>query len=145
MTQILGTVEIVPPPTGADARQRVVFGATVTVREVRTREESRYQIVGVDEVDLGDDRVSLYAPIARVLINARVGERVRFRFPAGEETSGNRRRRLRSRLRVARDVHRAGGIPFEQRVVERNDVRLRVGEHLAQRRQKGRVGRVVGP
>ena len=55
------------------------------MREVRTGETSRYQIVGVDEVDFGDDRVSLYAPIARVLINARVGERTRFRFPAGEE------------------------------------------------------------
>ena len=85
LTQILGTAEVVPPPTGVEARPRVVFGAAVTVREVRTGEESRYQIVGVDEVDFGGDRVSLYAPVARVLINARVGERVRFRFPAGEE------------------------------------------------------------
>ena len=73
------------PPEGAEARNKVVFGATVTVREVRSREESRYQIVGVDEVDSGEDRVSLYAPIARALLNARVGERVPFRFPAGKE------------------------------------------------------------
>ncbi len=85
LEQILQSAEIVPPPAGEDARKEVVFGATVTVREVRTGEESRYQIVGVDEVDIGEDRVSWRAPIARVLIGARRGERVRFRFPAGEE------------------------------------------------------------
>ena len=85
LEQILQSAEVVPPPVGAEALERVVFGATVTVREVRTGEESRYQIVGVDEVDLGGDRVSLRAPIARALINARRGERVRFQFPAGEE------------------------------------------------------------
>ncbi len=85
LEQILESAEVVPTPEQPDARQRVVFGATVTVREIRTGEQSRYQIVGVDEVDLGDDRVSLHAPIARALINTRPGERVRFRFPAGEE------------------------------------------------------------
>lgn len=83
--QILESAEIVPPPDQPEARQRVVFGATVTVREVRSGEESRYRIVGVDELDQGEDHVSLHAPIARALINRRPGERVRFRFPAGEE------------------------------------------------------------
>ena len=81
----LRSAEVVPPPVGDDTKNEVVFGATVTVREVRSGEESQYQIVGVDEVDLGGDRVSLYAPIARALLNARIGDRVRFRFPAGEE------------------------------------------------------------
>ena len=85
LEHILQSVEVVPPPMGREARERVVFGATVTVREVHTGEESRYQIVGVDEVDLSGERVSLHAPIARALINTRRGERVRFRFPAGEE------------------------------------------------------------
>ena len=82
---VLQSAEIVPPPTGEEDRRRVVFGATVTVREVRTGERERYQIVGVDEVDFGDERVSFQAPVARALINRRLGERVRFRFPAGEE------------------------------------------------------------
>ncbi len=82
---ILQSAEIVPPPTGEADRGRVVFGATVTVREVRSGERERYQIVGVDEVDFGDERVSFQAPVARALINRRLGERVRFRFPAGEE------------------------------------------------------------
>ena len=85
LEQTLKSAEVVPPPEQPDARQRVVFGAMVTVREVRTGEDSRYHIVGVDEVDAGEDCVSLYAPIARALIGTRLGERVRFRFPAGEE------------------------------------------------------------
>lgn len=83
--QILRSAEVVAAPAEAEARNKVSFGATVTVREVHSREQFRYQIVGVDELDLGEDRVSLHAPVARALLNARVGERVRFRFPAGEE------------------------------------------------------------
>ena len=82
---ILRLAEIVPPLASVEERKEVIFGATVTVREVRSGEESQYQIVGVDEVDEGEDRVSLYAPIARALLKARVGQRVRFRSPAGEE------------------------------------------------------------
>ena len=82
--QILRSAEVVAMPTG-EARSKVVFGATVTVRAVRSGEESRYQIVGVDELDLGEDRASLHAPIDRALLNTRVGEQVRFRFPSGEE------------------------------------------------------------
>ena len=85
LEQILASAKVVPPPEQPEERRRVVFGAAVTVRAVRTGEVSRYRIVGVDEVGLGEDRVSLHAPIARALINARLGERVRFRFPAGEE------------------------------------------------------------
>ncbi len=47
-------------------------------------EESRYRIVGADEVDLERDWVSWMTPIARALLNARLGEKVRFRFPSGE-------------------------------------------------------------
>jgi transcription elongation factor GreB len=41
--------------------------------------------VGIDETDLDRNWVNWLSPIARALINARLGERVRFRFPAGEE------------------------------------------------------------
>ena len=48
-------------------------------------EESTYRIVGVDEADVDRDWVSWVSPIARALLNARLGQRVRFRFPAGED------------------------------------------------------------
>ena len=59
------------------------FGATVTVHD--GRKESRYRIVGVDETDLARDGVSWFSPLARALMNAKVGDRVRFKVPAGEK------------------------------------------------------------
>jgi transcription elongation factor GreB len=80
LQESLRTAEIVPPPEGqADA---VKFGATVTVHD--GRETARYRIVGVDETDLDRGWVSWLSPIARALLNAKVGDRVRFKAPAGE-------------------------------------------------------------
>jgi transcription elongation factor GreB len=60
------------------------FGATVVVRE-ESGGESTYRIVGVDETDFDRGWVSWLSPIAKALMNARLGERVRFKFPSGEE------------------------------------------------------------
>jgi len=64
--------------------EQVRFGATVTVRE-SDGSESRYRIVGADEADLDRDWVSCFSPLARALLNGRLGERIRFRVPAGEQ------------------------------------------------------------
>ena len=77
----LQSAEVVAPPP--EPHDRVRFGATVTVRD-RSGEESRYRIVGADETDLDRDWVSWMSPIAKALLNARLGERVRFKFPSGE-------------------------------------------------------------
>ena len=79
---ILRSAVIVFPPTNADDVVR--FGSTVTVEE-RTGAESTYRIVGVDETDLDRNWVSWISPIAKALLNARVGQQVRFKFPSGEE------------------------------------------------------------
>lgn len=79
----LRTAVIVPPPATDAERREVRFGATVTVR--RAGGEVSYRIVGVDEIDLDRGWVSYLTPIAKALIGARLGERVRFRFPSGEE------------------------------------------------------------
>ncbi len=76
----LRTAVVMPAP---EDRQEVRFGATVTVR--RGGREITYRIVGVDETDLDQNWVSYLSPIARALLNAHLGERVRFRFPSGEE------------------------------------------------------------
>lgn len=77
----LQTAEVVPPPPPAE-RDRVRFGATVTVRD-RHGEESSYRIVGVDEADPAQGAVSYLSPIAQALLNAHLGQRVPFRFPKG--------------------------------------------------------------
>ena len=82
LQQCLLTAVVVPPPVPPGNQVR--FGATVTVRDGRGA-ESRYRIVGADETDVDRDWVSWLSPIAKALLNAPLGGRVRFRFPAGEE------------------------------------------------------------
>ena len=82
LQQSLDSAEIVPPP--APPHDQVRFGATVTVRD-RSGNKSCYRIVGIDETDIDRDWVSWLSPIARALLGARLGQRVRFHIPTGEE------------------------------------------------------------
>jgi transcription elongation factor GreB len=80
----LRSAVVTPPPTTPEDRRQVSFGASVTVR--RKDGEISYRIVGVDEADPDRGWVSWPSPIARALLQARLGERVSFKFPSGEET-----------------------------------------------------------
>lgn len=64
---------------------QVRFGATVRVRD-EAGGETRYRIVGVYEMDLDRDWVSQVSPIARALLNRRVGDAVKLKTPGGERT-----------------------------------------------------------
>jgi transcription elongation factor GreB len=78
----LQSAEIVSPPSDTNV---VRFGASVTVR-ASDKTETTYRIVGVDETDVENNRVSWMSPIAKALLNRRRGEQIRFKFPSGEET-----------------------------------------------------------
>lgn len=80
LEESLRSAEIISPPEDSVVR----FGASVTVRRTDGEEDS-YRIVGVDEIDLERSWVSWASPIARALMNARLGDKVRFKFPSGEE------------------------------------------------------------
>ncbi len=82
MEESLQSAEVVDPPI--EKSDVVRFGATVAVRRA-DGEEDDYRIVGVDEIDLERSWVSWLSPIAKALLNGRTGERVRFKFPSGEE------------------------------------------------------------
>ena len=71
----LQTAVVVPPPASRDGAVR--FGATVTVRD--SAGEISYRIVGVDEADPDRNWISWVAPVAKVLLTGRVGQRLRFR------------------------------------------------------------------
>jgi transcription elongation factor GreA len=62
---------------------QVMFGATVTVVDEDTEEESRYQIVGEHEADVKAGKVSVASPIARSLISKEVGDVVEVNTPGG--------------------------------------------------------------
>jgi transcription elongation factor GreA len=62
---------------------QIVFGATVTLINSETEEEVRYQIVGQDEADLKQNKISISSPIARALIGKRLDSEVEVKAPAG--------------------------------------------------------------
>ena len=59
----LSSAQIIDPST-LDAEGRVVFGATVKLDDMESGKEVQYQIVGVDEADLKESKVSITSPIA---------------------------------------------------------------------------------
>jgi transcription elongation factor GreA len=61
----------------------VKFGATLTLTNLDTEEEVRYQIVGADEANIDKGLLSISAPLARALIGKSVGDEVTVQLPAG--------------------------------------------------------------
>lgn len=61
------------------------FGAHVKLIDEDTEEESTYQIVGVDESDIKEGRLSVSAPLARSLIGKKVGASVEVVTPGGSK------------------------------------------------------------
>ena len=62
---------------------QVKFGATVTVVDEDTEEESRYQIVGEHEADVKAGRISVTSPLSRSMIGKEVGDVVEVNTPGG--------------------------------------------------------------
>lgn len=65
---------------------RVKFGATLTLLNLDTEEEVRYQIVGTDEADIDKGLLSISAPLARSMIGKSPGDEVTVKLPAGART-----------------------------------------------------------
>ena len=79
----LEIAEVVDPVRQAHL-DRVFFGATVTYANAAGKERT-ISIVGVDEVDADNGRVSWISPIARALMKAQEGDVVELRTPHGVE------------------------------------------------------------
>jgi transcription elongation factor GreA len=62
---------------------KVIFGATVTILNLDTDEEVTYRIVGDDEADIKNFRISVNSPIARGLIGKEEEDVVTINTPAG--------------------------------------------------------------
>lgn len=65
-------------------QDEVQFGATVTLYKEQEKCESTYQIVGVDEANVAQNKVSFLSPLARVLQNKKAGETITLKTPKGE-------------------------------------------------------------
>ena len=70
-------------PAHLDADGRCVFGATVELEEVDSRATVTYQIVGDDEADIKNNKISISSPIARALIGKYSGDVAEVKAPGG--------------------------------------------------------------
>ncbi len=63
----------------------ITFGATVDLLDLDSDEKVTYQIVGEDEADVKQGRISIFSPLARSLIGKKKSDVVEFRSPKGEK------------------------------------------------------------
>ncbi len=73
-------------PVALNAGSKVVFGAHVTLYDVDTEAETRYQIVGELEADLARGQISIGSPVAKALLGKHEGDEISVMVPAGEKT-----------------------------------------------------------
>jgi transcription elongation factor GreA len=64
----------------------IKFGATVTLADEETDAEQTFRIVGEDEADIKDGRLSVTSPLARALIGKGQGDSVEVSTPRGPKS-----------------------------------------------------------
>ena len=78
----LSNAQVIDPKTLPNDG-RCVFGSTVKMEDLDTESEVSYQIVGEDEADIKNGKISVSSPIARALIGRSEGEVVEVMAPGG--------------------------------------------------------------
>lgn len=78
----LANAQIIDPSL-LDAEGRCVFGATVELEDASASETVTYQIVGDDEADIKQGKISISSPIARALIGKYAGDVAEVNAPGG--------------------------------------------------------------
>lgn len=63
--------------------EKIVFGAKVTLFDIDTEVEVTYQIVGEDEAEIKDGKISITSPVGRALIGHEIDDEVRINVPSG--------------------------------------------------------------
>ncbi|RUM88232.1 MAG: transcription elongation factor GreA [Thermodesulfatator sp.] len=66
--------------------EKVVFGVKVRLENVDTGEEVVYQLVGPDESEIKEGKISIMSPLGRALLGKEEGDEVEFQSPSGTRT-----------------------------------------------------------
>ncbi len=80
----LGTAEVIEPDNLP--KDRAVFGCDVVLENVDTGESVEYQLVGPEESNIEEGRISIQSPLGLAIIGRQVGEEVSVQAPAGKRT-----------------------------------------------------------
>ena len=77
----ISRADVIDPSTLSG--DKVVFGATVDLVNIDTDEEVTYQIVGIDEAELKEGKISYASPLGRAIIGKEEGDEIAFNAPGG--------------------------------------------------------------
>ena len=64
---------------------KIIFGATVTLGEVGKKKQLIYQIVGTEEADVENGKISISSPLARALLGKKVDDSIEVNSPGGSK------------------------------------------------------------
>ena len=78
----LGHAEIIDP--SRLPKDRVVFGSTILLENVNTGNEVEYQLVGSDESDIDNGRISISSPLGQAMLGKKPGDEVMLNAPGGK-------------------------------------------------------------
>lgn len=78
----LAVADVIDPSTVRT--DRAMFGCTVILENLSTEEEVRYQLVGPDESDVSQGRISVSSPLGKAMIGKEVGDEIVVRAPGGQ-------------------------------------------------------------
>lgn len=82
LEQVLKTAEIVSNTN----KNQVEAGVTVTLKKEDKKEKRRYQIVGTEEADIKQNKISYLSPLGKAMMGKKKGEEFSFILPNGEKT-----------------------------------------------------------
>jgi transcription elongation factor GreA len=84
LEQTLSRAEVIDPSKLSGSK--IQFGARVKLANIDSGEEQSFQIVGPEEADIKQGRISVASPLARGLLGHEVGDEVKVVMPAGPRT-----------------------------------------------------------
>ena len=65
-------------------RDRAVFGSSVLLENIDTGEEVEYQLVGPDESDIAEGRISISSPLGKAILGKKPGDELTLEVPGGK-------------------------------------------------------------
>jgi len=80
----LGHVDVIS--TDNLPKDRVVFGCKVVLENIETGEDVVYQLVGPDESDIENGRISISSPLGKAIIGKKPGDELTLQVPAGKRS-----------------------------------------------------------
>lgn len=78
----LGNADIIDPD--GKPKDRAVFGCRVELENIDTGETVVYQLVGPDESNIDNGRISVTSPLGRAMIGKKIGDEIVVQAPAGK-------------------------------------------------------------